>query len=433
MWEWIKDTRGVTGRQPRRALRVVFVATFPFMLAAETSLAECTTSTPCASAPTNLGTLGADKSYALGVNRDGSVIVGESTIADALNNQPLHAFRRASHHQGLRSRMQDLGTLGGHVSWARGVNRDGSVVVGSSPISGTNEFHAVRWTIGRLLPLVWMHDLGTLGGAQSYAHGVSGDGSVVVGQSQFQSSPLVHAFRWTKAQGMVDLGIGDDSIASIAYGTNKDGSVVVGGKMMPGLPYIHAFRWTKAEGMVDLGTLPGGNNSSALGTNRDGSVVVGQSDTTSAPGSIHAFRWTKADGMVDLGTLGGPLSIASGTNRDGSVVVGCSSVANDTQHYDGFQIWACGPESWVPGPNIRAFRWTAATNMQDLNTLVSDAGVKMPAMTMVAATGVSDNGLIVGFGQTPMELTGYTAFRICVATTSRRACRLRRFLDCRCP
>jgi len=116
MWEWIKDTRGVTGRQPRRALRVVFVATFPFMLAAETSLAECTTSTPCASAPTNLGTLGADKSYALGVNRDGSVIVGESTIADALNNQPLHAFRRASHHQGLRSRMQDLGTLGGHVS-----------------------------------------------------------------------------------------------------------------------------------------------------------------------------------------------------------------------------------------------------------------------------------------------------------------------------
>src|SRR5229473_1651818 len=385
MWEWIKDTRGVTGRQPRRALRVVFVATFPFMLAAETSLAECTTSTPCASAPTNLGTLGGDKSYALGVNRDGSVIVGESTIADALNNQPLHAFRRASHHQGLRSRMQDLGTLGGHVSWARGVNRDGSVVVGSSPISGTNEFHAVRWTIGRLLPLVWMHDLGTLGGAQSYAHGVSGDGSVVVGQSQFQSSPLVHAFRWTKAQGMVDLGIGDDSIASIAYGTNKDGSVVVGGKMMPGLPYIHAFRWTKAEGMVDLGTLPG------------------------------------------------PLSIASGTNRDGSVVVGCSSVANDTQHYDGFQIWACGPESWVPGPNIRAFRWTAATNMQDLNTLVSDAGVKMPAMTMVAATGVSDNGLVVGFGQTPMELTGYTAFRICVATTSRRACRLRRFLDCRCP
>src|SRR5712692_6752132 len=338
MWEWIKDTRGVTGRQPRRALRVVFVATFPFMLAAETSLAECTTSTPCASAPTNLGTLGADKSYALGVNRDGSVIVGESTIADALNNQPLHAFRRASHHQGLRSRMQDLGTLGGHVSGARGVDRDGSVVVGSSPISGTNEFHAVRWTIGRLLPLVGMHDLGTLGGAQSYAHGVSGDGSVVVGQSQFQSSPLVHA-----------------------------------------------------------------------------------------------FRWTKADGMVDLGTLGGPLSIASGTNRDGSVVVGCSSVANDTQHYDGFQIWACGPESWVPGPNIRAFRWTVATNMQDLNTLVSDAGVKMPAMTMVAATGVSDNGLIVGFGQTPMELTGYTAFRICVATTSRRACRLRRFLDCRCP
>jgi probable HAF family extracellular repeat protein len=129
----------------------------------------------------------------------------------------------------------------------------------------------------------------------------------------------------------------------------------------------------------------------------DGSVVVGQSDT-GTPGTIHAFRWTKADGMVDLGTLGGPLSIASSTDKDGSVIVGCSTVANDTKYWDGFQVMGCRPNAFgAKSPDVRAFRWTAATGIKDLNTLVSDAGEKMSVITMVAASAVSENGFIVGY------------------------------------
>jgi probable HAF family extracellular repeat protein len=46
-----------------------------------------------------------------------------------------------------------------------------------------------------------MQDLGTLGGGESRAFGVSADGSVVVGWANWR------AFRWTAASGMEDLNI----------------------------------------------------------------------------------------------------------------------------------------------------------------------------------------------------------------------------------
>jgi probable HAF family extracellular repeat protein len=49
-----------------------------------------------------------------------------------------------------------------------------------------------------------MQDLGTLGGRESVAYGVSADGSVVVGWAQ-NAAGDGHAFRWTAAGGMEDL------------------------------------------------------------------------------------------------------------------------------------------------------------------------------------------------------------------------------------
>jgi probable HAF family extracellular repeat protein len=49
-----------------------------------------------------------------------------------------------------------------------------------------------------------MQDLGTLGGSQSEAYGVSADGSVVVGSAQ-NTSGGYRAFRWTASGGMEDL------------------------------------------------------------------------------------------------------------------------------------------------------------------------------------------------------------------------------------
>jgi probable HAF family extracellular repeat protein len=117
-----------------------------------------------------LGTLGGPTSFALGINRRGSVV----GLAERPDPGRFHAFLWK------RGVLRDLGTLGGTLSHARSVN-DHHVVVGGS-----------RAADGRDRPFVWhagvMRDLGTLegdvhGDAFSVNHwnqivGVSSDGDL---------------------------------------------------------------------------------------------------------------------------------------------------------------------------------------------------------------------------------------------------------------
>jgi probable HAF family extracellular repeat protein len=91
-----------------------------------------------------------------------------------------------------------LGTLGGNQSEASGVSADGSVVVGWAE-NAAGQGRAFRWTAAE-----GMQDLGTLGGRQSYAYAVSADGAVVVGWAE-KAVWQGRAFRWTASGGMEDL------------------------------------------------------------------------------------------------------------------------------------------------------------------------------------------------------------------------------------
>jgi probable HAF family extracellular repeat protein len=86
--------------------------------------------------------------------------------------------------------MQNLGTLGGDASWALGVSADGAVVVGWAD-NAAGQWRAFRWTASG-----GMQDLGTLGGDESEACGVSADGAVVVGWAD-NAAGQWRAFRWT--------------------------------------------------------------------------------------------------------------------------------------------------------------------------------------------------------------------------------------------
>jgi probable HAF family extracellular repeat protein len=125
--------------------------------------------------------------------------------------------------------MQDLGTLpNGTWSWGYAVSADGAVIVGSA--EGTNRgFRAIRWT-----QVGGMQDLGALGGPESFARGVSGDGTIIVGWADVPNSRYSRAFRWTQATGMQDLNqvyaslLTSGSFLIEAHGISPNGRYIVG-------------------------------------------------------------------------------------------------------------------------------------------------------------------------------------------------------------
>jgi len=265
-----------------------------------------------------------------------------------------------------------FGTLGGSSSRAYGISADGNVVVGYSDITGDSAWHAFRWTQAG-----GMMDLGTLGGGtSSTAYNSSADGSVVVGYSMINSSDY-HAFLWTQAGGMIDLGtLGGTK--SFAFSVSDDGSVVVGSSRRSD-NLEHAFIWTQAEGMIDLGTLLTGTTSRAYDVSADGGVVVGYSYISDTSLTRHAFRWTQGSGMTDLGTLGGTESGAAAISADGSVVVGYSDITGDSESH--------------------AFRWTQAVGMNSLGTLGGFYS---------GAAAISANGsVVVGDSYTGSDYLGF--------------------------
>jgi len=260
-----------------------------------------------------------------------------------------------------------LGTLGGNQTVAYGVSADGRVVVGEARNAAGGR--AFRWQNG------FMQDLGTLpGGYESVAYGVSADGSVVVGWAR-NAAGQRRAFRWTASGGMQDLGaLPGGSNSTWAYGVSADGSVVVGGAYDAAGQW-RAFRWTASGGMRDLGALLGGCCSEAFGVSADGSVVVGTA--TNAAGRRRVFRWTASGGIQDLGALPGIIhSLASAVSADGSVVVGYAYV----------------------GSYPRAFRWENGV-MQDLGTLRGGYS---------NAYAVSADGAVV-FGESDLRAVRWTA------------------------
>ena len=207
-----------------------------------------------------------------------------------------------------------------------------------------------------------MINLGVLlTGLNAFPNALNSSGSVV-GWSQTHAIFGQHAFLWTQAKGMQDLGTlgGKHSLTSNALRINDSGAVI--GVSQTGTLTTHAFLWTEAGGMQDLGTL-GGATSTPSAINSSGDVV-GVAQTAS--GDNHAFLWTQSGGMQDLGTLGGATSSAAAINRFG-VVVGIAQTADRNNH---------------------AFLWTQLGGMKDLGTL--------PGFNTSVAVAINDSGEIVG-------------------------------------
>lgn len=94
----------------------------------------------------------------------------------------------------------------------------------------------------------------------------------------------------------------------------------------PGTIPVHAWKWSAAGGLVDLGTL-GGEHSVAWNADRDGNVYGWASD---AAGVQHAVKWTVDGAIINLGGLGGN-TVTGGLNKH-AVVVGWSTPTGGVAH-----------------------------------------------------------------------------------------------------
>ena len=281
--------------------------------------------------------------------------------------------------------LTDLGSLpSGYSSFASSINTRGDIVGASQngqidPLTAYPANDAVLWRNGVI------NDLGTLGGSQSVGNAINDSGHVAGAALNTIPDPLAnafsllfmfvpaatqaHAFRWTEADGMLDLGTlgGPDSTAAFVNQLGQiAGQSYTNATINPATGYatLDPFFWENGI-MVDIGTL-GGTFGYPNWMNSRGQVT-GVSDTAGDQ-SVHAFLWDQhhKPPLTDLGDLGGGYSYANWIN-DAGEIVGVSSTLTAED----------------------AFLWKNGV-MIDLGSLAGDPCNE--------ALSINSQGQIVGFG-----------------------------------
>jgi probable HAF family extracellular repeat protein len=268
--------------------------------------------------------------------------------------------------------MVDLGTLGGGISNAYAIGKNGHVV--GSSYNSAGYVHAFLWNNGR------MQDLGTLTGhPESYAFGVNDSGHAV----GFSGTMFVDERAFLRAGGaMQDLGtLGGPMSRALAI--NNSGHVV--GYSQNANFLYRAFLYSNGA-MRDLGVIGSApfGSSQAVAINDKGQIA-GHSTVGPDLLTFHACVWSNGS-VTDLGSLTGfPYSYAKSIN-DAGHVVGFVAPVDET----------------IAGDAKRAFVYRNG-RMLNLNDAIP---LKSP-WTLLQANSINDNGQIVGVGKVNNKLRGF--------------------------
>ena len=232
----------------------------------------------------------------------------------------------------------DLGSLDGSIgnTIAQGINNAGQVV-GYTRLGSSFSDPSRAFRTGPNQPIQLADNLGTLGGASSFAYAINASGQVV-GDAD-RTDGVRRAFRADPGQPMADLGTlaTEGTVLNNSSGARNisDSGIVVGMARVPNnicLSNTRAFRTAPGAAINpatdDLGTLvpptiscPSIRSSIAWGVNSAG-TVVGNSATTFLAGiPTHAFRFVATGPIEDLSVLElGPNSSAFAINNRGEAV-----------------------------------------------------------------------------------------------------------------
>jgi probable HAF family extracellular repeat protein len=202
--------------------------------------------------------------------------------------------------------MQDLGAIGGPLSWGAGINNRTQLTGGSTlsfnldPATGYYDIHAVVFDHGAI------RDLGTLGGSTSDGNAINNRGDVT-GLSYLANNTDAVPFIWHNGQlTAIDLVAGDSDGEGIGI---ADSGQVVGASGPLGAP-VHAFSWSHGV-TTDLNTRILANSgwqlTWAFAINARGQIV-GQGIVN---GQYHAFLLTPSSANEAGVALGASVPAAS--------------------------------------------------------------------------------------------------------------------------
>ncbi len=268
------------------------------------------------------GSTFAGGTYSTAVSGDGSTIMGYGWVCAGGRSKCNSTDMVRAYIWTVAGGYQILDTAGNSDFFGAGaISYNGSAVCGEHPTGNSSTFEAFRWTATQGLKQLPM-DIATA---------ITADGDMVAGGDNWWKTsgekgifgPFPGEQDQTEAYGLGGTGTDPVAVGAAINGADPNGAT------------FHAFRWTPAAGLEDLG-LTTGTQSLAIAISADGRVVVGEA--TDAAGFWRAFRWTASTGMQDLGTLGGPESAAFGVSRDGAVIVGSSLTSGSSGSSAAF-IW----------------------------------------------------------------------------------------------
>lgn len=274
-------------------------------------------------------TVGSPSGTADDISGDGSLVVG-TTKFDGLNSagftwNPLSGFGPLA------------ATVSTSLATTAATNGDGKVSVGQTRHGGyvgmENNFEEGT---------IWFDNGSSVGvglglfpgGLQSDARGVSRNGKVVVGEAQRASGEGMTAFRWDVSRGLVSLGdLPGGYHFSRANAASESGSVIVGYGTISfsnaGFNVDHRACYWDAEGIHELPNLPGNNGvSEATDISPNGRFIVGwvRNQAVNVPviwDDVHGVR-NLYDVMTQVGVdvSGWGQGYATAVSADGKTIVG---------------------------------------------------------------------------------------------------------------
>jgi len=302
----------------------------------------------------------------------------------------------------------DLGTLGGNKSVALGINRAGHVVGFAETADGRT--HAFVYLKSGLI------DLGTFGGDESYAHRIS-DGGLIVGRARstdgdfrpFVSSATGQPFDLSQVDPRLK------GVYSTAVAINSAGYVV--GHRQTHKDHMAAqsrvFLYRDSQ-VLDLGTF-GGHDGVVAAINAAGQLVGQFGTEPHADYADHRGFLLDETGLTDLGALGGKMTTPTDLN-DSRQVVGYAQVSSGENHAFLYQAGRLTDLGTLPG-GTQSYAYAINNLGQAVGASDSSAGAQRAVLfergvsrdlnglipagagwLLTEARDINDSGQIVGTG-----------------------------------